>query len=178
MRSLVLLAAVLLALPLAGCQSGGGNALPATGRVTPTVADGPAPRYGGFQEARTAFSRSSENGVLNATLKDAAWLRFSGDPTAAMAEHRDYFDRGQTSFQVILRPADHVRPTDERFILEDSSGARVAAKPIRYESEMVLVDDRFQFTFDVAFRHGLSADLAWIRLTREADGSSVEWTFR
>ena len=33
------------------------------------------------------------------------------------------------------------------------------------------------FTFSMSFKHTLTSDLTWIRLTRQLDGSTVEWRF-
>jgi hypothetical protein len=165
-----------LALFLAACQ-GGTSTIPATGNVTPTVSDGQPATFANYDAARAAFTRGSANGVITATLKDAAWLRMSGDPASVMAKHPDYFDQGYTAFEVVFRVPEFVRPTEETFILTDSEGGRLTEKPVRYKGEMTLVEDRFHYTFDLAFRHGLSKQLTWIRLTREKDGEFVEWRF-
>jgi len=173
----VLLLASLL-LTLAACQGEEStNGLLATGAVTPTVSNGQPATFPNYNAAKTAFTRGSENGIITATLKDAAWLRMSGEPNEVMAAHRDYFDQGYTAFEVIFRSIEFIRPTEETFILEDSSGTRLTTKPTRYKSEMTLVADRWHYTFDLAFRHGLSGDLGWIKLIREKDGEFVEWSF-
>ena len=176
MTRLPLLPIACLALALVACQ-GNQSTLPATGAVKPTVSDGQPATFANYDAARVAFTRGSANGIITATLKDAAWLRMSGEPNEVMAKHRDYFDQGFTAFEVIFRTPEFIRPTDETFILEDSEGARLTTKPVRYKSEMTLVEDRWQYTFDLAFRHGLSSQLRWIKLTREKDGEFVEWRF-
>lgn len=168
--------ATLGALLLLGCQGGTPKYQP-SGAVTPTVAGSPAPAFANYDQAREAFTRASTNNVVIATLKDSAWLRFSGDPSAAMTRHRDYFDYGYTAFEITLRTPDNVKAAEETFVLEDSNGTRQVGKPLRYESEMTLVEDRFQYTFDLAFRHSLTKDIRWIRLTREEDGEVVQWEF-
>ncbi|MDJ0975599.1 MAG: hypothetical protein QNJ98_14145 [Planctomycetota bacterium] len=176
-RRLLVLSLVCLLVPvLAACQGNSPN-YRSSGQVTPTVAGGPAPAYGGYGQARDAFTRTSGDGVVTATLKDAAWIRFEGDPDGALKRHRSYFEGVATVFQVVFRPKDHVRCTQEVFILEDSSGLRLTASPKRYEGEMLLVDDRFQFTFDLKYAHAITNDLRWIRLTHEGTGEVVEWSF-
>lgn len=160
----------------AGCQ-GDGPDFRSTGVATPTVAGGPEPSYANYDEARLAFTRTGTDGVLTATLEDAAWIRFEGDPEGALQRHRSYFDGVATVFEVVFRPKDYVRIPEEVFILEDSAGRRMTAKPKRYEGEMKLVDDRFHFTFDLKFAHAVTAELKWLRLTHESSRESIEWTF-
>ena len=160
---------------LPACQSGP-KGPPATGQVTPTVAGGaPTATYDGYQAAKEAFTRGSKDGVLIATLEDAAWLRFEGPPDEVEANHRAYFEYGYTAFAVVLRARDFTRPTTETFLLEDSSGARVSARPHSFKGNMTMVDDRWQYDFDLAFRHTITKDTQWIKLTRVSDGEFVEW---
>lgn len=175
-RLVMSLLACACVIALAACQGNSPN-YRSTGQVTPTVAGGPAPAYAGYDQARDAFTRTSGDGVLTATLKDAAWIRFEGDPEGALERHRSYFEGVATVFQVVFRPKEHLRVTQEVFILEDSSGLRLTASPKRYEGEMVLVDDRFQFTFDLKYAHAITNDLRWIRLTHQGTGERIEWSF-
>jgi len=176
-RRWVALSLVFLLVPaLAACQ-GDSPEYRTTGAVTPTVAGGQRPTYTSYAQARDAFTRTSSDGVVTATLKDAAWIRFEGDAEGALKRHKSYFQGVATVFEVLFRPRNHVRCTQEIFILEDSSGLRLTASPKRYEGELLLVDDRFQFTFDLKFAHAVTNDLQWVRLTHQATGDSVEWTF-
>lgn len=165
---------VLTLLLLAACQ-GGGQAALQTGLVQPTVAGVPPAAYGNLAEGRTAFRRVG--GSLTAVLEDAAWLRFEGDPACVEQNHRAYFEYGYTTFQVELRSREFTQPTCEEFVLEDNLGARIPGRPLRYEGSPVLVDDRYFSRFSLSFQHMITRRIAWIRLTRVADGSSVEWQF-
>ncbi|MDA1195332.1 MAG: hypothetical protein O2894_09110 [Planctomycetota bacterium] len=173
------LACLLVALAtLGGCQTDP-NAPKATGQVTPTVAGGAAPAsYPGYVEARQAFTRQSADGVVIATLEDSAWLRFEGPPEQVEANHRAYFEYGYTAFAVVLRARSFTRPTTEEFLLEDSTGRRVAARPVGFKGNLITVDDRWQYEFDLAFQHTISRDVTWLKLTRISDGEFVEWTFQ
>ncbi|MDJ0521134.1 MAG: hypothetical protein QNJ90_03570 [Planctomycetota bacterium] len=173
-RALTILACLVL---MAGCTSDGDGA-PASGVATPTVAGGPTPTYTDYATAREAFTRRSDDGVLGATLEDAAWLRFEGDAETVQKAHRAYFDYGYTSFKIILRAKEYTRPTEEVFLLEDDGGARVQGKPVTFTGSMRLVDDRWQFTFDLSFQHAITKDTRWLRLTRVKDNATVEWSFR
>ena len=165
---------LVLSLMLAGCQSGP-PAPAATGVVQPTVAGVPAPTYACAADGRRAFTRAC--GSVTAVLEDASWLMFEGDPATVEANHRGYFDYGYTTFQVELRSKEFTQPTAETFQLEDNLGRRVPGRPLSYEGAPVLVDDRYFSTFTLSFQHTLSREVAWIRLTRLADASSVEWQF-
>ena len=165
-----------LLLLLVACQSGG-DGPGATGRCLPTVAGGSQPTYTTLGEGREAFTRRSENDVLTATLEDAAWLRFKGDPATVEKEHRAYFEYGYTTFQVLLRVREFTQPTKETFTLTDSNGARVAGKPVKYQGSATLVEGLWQYSFDLSFQHTLTLATRSIKLTRDADGSFVEWTF-
>lgn len=161
---------------LAACQ-GSADGPAATGACTPTVAGGPQPTYANYREGRAAFTRRSEDGTLAATLEDAAWLRYEGDPATVEKAHRAYFEYGYTSFQVLLRVRDFTQPTQETFTLEDSAGARVVGKPVTYEGSSTLVDGMWQYAFDLSFQHTLTASTRWLKLTRDADGAFVQWDF-
>jgi len=164
----------LLALSLAACRSGPSGP-PPTGWVQPTVAGRQPMEFSGLQEGREAFTRRSDS--MTAVLEDASWLRFEGDPACVEANHRAYFQYGYTTFQVELRSREFTRPTQEQFVLEDSSGLRTPGKPVQFQGSPELVDDRYFSTFTIAFRHTISAELQWIRLTRPLDGTWVEWRF-
>lgn len=154
------------------------NPYGASGACCPTVAGGPSnSRFQNYRAARDAFTRQSKEGVLVATMKDASWLRYEGSPDDVMEKHKDYFEFVYTSFEVVLRPKEFTNPVKETFILEDSSGVRLSGSPVTYEASMIPVEDRHQFTFDLAFNHRVSTGVTWIRLTRAFDGETVEWTF-
>ena len=149
-----------------------------SGACCPTVSGGPQGQaFAGYGAARDAFTRTSSGGILTATLKDSAWIKYEGSPEQVMEKHKDYFQFVYTSFEVMLRPKEFTNPSHETFVLEDSSGVRLSGSPIKYEAAMIPVDDSHQFMFDLAFNHRVSADLTWIRLTRALDGETVEWTF-
>lgn len=168
----------LAVLLVAACNSNN-DGPPATGQVTPTVAGGAATAtFPGYQEAKAAFTRGSKDGVVIATLEDAAWLRYEGPAEQVEQNHRAYFEYGYTTFNVVLRAREFTRPTTETFLLEDSSGARVSARPVSFKGNLVTVDDRWQYEFDLAFRHTITKDIAWLKLTRVADGETVEWQLR
>lgn len=174
----VLVAVLALAVAALGACSTPKNPYGASGACCPTVAGGPSvTRFQSYQAARDAFTRQSQEGVLIATMKDASWLRYQGSPEQVMEKHKDYFEFVYTSFEVVLRPKDFTNPVKETFILEDSSGVRLSGSPVTYDAAMIPVEDRHQFTFDLAFNHRVSAGVSWIRLTRALDGESVEWTF-
>jgi hypothetical protein len=175
-RRLVGLLAAAPLLVLVACQNKPPEA-PPTGPATPTVAGRPAPTFTDAVEARRAYTRSTADGTLLATLEDAAWIRLEGDAEKSLEDHRAYFDYGYTTFQVTLRSKAFTQPTSEAFLLEDSAGARLSGQPVSYRGSMTLVADRWQSTFSLSFRHTLTADTKWIRLTRQADGSALTWTF-
>jgi hypothetical protein len=173
MPRLVSLLAVAL-LWLAACRSGPSGP-PPTGWVQPTVAGRPPMTFSNLEEARAAFTRRSDS--MTAVLEDAAWLRFEGEPQCVEANHRASFEYGYTTFQVELRSREFTQPTTEQFVLEDSTGLRTPGRPVTFQGAPQLVDDRYFSTFVLAFRHVISAELQWIRLTRPADGTWVEWRF-
>ena len=163
---------------LAACQSGGGeDLLPPTGGVAPTVAGESPAHYPNLGEARRAFTRQDKEGMFTAVLQDAAWLRFLGTPDEVEADHRAYFDQGYTTFDVTLSVDAFTKPTAETFVLEDSAGRRVVGKPVTYKSQMGTQSGRFNFQFELAFQHAINRDTQWVRLVRQADGASLEWSF-
>ena len=172
-----LLVPLLLLAALVACQSSGGGGPPPTGVVLPTVAGAPGTSFSNPREAREAFTRFA--GSLQATLEDAAWLRFEGNPETVAKEHRAYFDYGYTTFDVTLTHKERVRPTDECFVLEDNLGARLTGSPTCYEGADRLQDGLFLTTFYLSFQHMLTRDVKWIRLSWPAGDncSSVEWSF-
>ena len=174
MPRLVLLVFLTVLLSLTGCQSGPRGPQP-TGWVQPAVAGRTPMSFRGLQEGRDAFTRRSDS--MTALLEDSSWLRFEGEEACVVANHRAYFEYGYTTFQVELRSREFARPTKEKFILEDSAGARAESTPVSFQGAPLLVDDRYFSTFILAFRHMITADLEWIRLTRPEDGSWVEWRF-
>ena len=177
MSRVTLILALVTLLPLAACSQQE-NRYGASGACCPTVAGGPSGQsFGSYQAARDAFTRQSKEGVVVATMKDASWLRYEGSPEQVMEKHKDYFEYVYTSFEVVLRPKEFTNPAKETFILEDSSGVRLAGSPVKYDAAMIPVEDRHQFTFDLAFNHRVSAGVTWVRLTRALDGETVEWTF-
>lgn len=168
----------LFALALGACQSADGP--PPSGPVRPTGAGRAPASYASAAEARAAFTRRSPGGVLTATLQDAAWLRAQGPPEEVERRYRSYFEHGYTTFDVELRPREFTRPTQEAFRLEDSQGQVVQGRPLSFQSSMGvsrdLGGDRFDYSFELSFAYVPDADVRWIRLTRELDGESVEWS--
>jgi hypothetical protein len=171
---LVRLALVLGLAAVAACQKPPVIA-PPKGDVVPTVAGGTGATYPTLQAARTAFTR--QNGTITATLEDASWIRLEGDPDGAEARHRAYFEYGYTTFQVVLQVKEFVQPTAETFVLEDSLGARHVGKPISFSGGMIMDNDRWTYRFDLSFPHAMTREVQWLRLTRAADGSVLEWAF-
>ena len=161
-----------------GCSSGGKKTGPQPmGYVLPTVAGRQASTFTNGIEAREAFTRRA--GSLQATLEDAVWLRYAGDPETVAKDHCAYFDYGYTTFQVETHCKEFVQPTSETFILEDSCGARLTGSPLCYDSSPRLIQGRFFTAFTLSFRHTLTKDIRWIRLRwpKPADGSTLEWRF-
>jgi hypothetical protein len=167
-------AAVLLLPALLACQSAP-KGPPCSGAVCCTCAGAAAPpAYASGVEARAAFTRKS--GTLTATLEDASWLRFTGAPDQVEERHRAYFEYGYTTFQVELHSDAFSQPSRETFVLEDSTGRRVTGQPIQFTTAPILVEGHYYAAFSLSFSHVITSDLAWIRLTRAMDGSTVEWT--
>jgi hypothetical protein len=161
---------------LAACQQGGPPPPPPGGTVVPTVAGGaPTESYADLEAARKAFTRSC--GSVTAVLEDASWIRLEGPTEDVVKRHRAYFEYGYTSFDVTLRSQGFTQPTQEEFLLEDSQGARLSGKPLCYEGAMKLEENQWwRNHYSLSFRHAITADVRWIRLTRVSDGSKVEWT--
>lgn len=171
-----LLLAALGGLCVAACQSGPSYAPKAP--CAPTCAGGgSAGSYGGYEEARRAFTRATKDGAFTATLEDVAWLRFEGDEESTVKQHRAYFEQGYTTFQIVLRTKDFTQPTGESFVLQDSSGARLSGRPVTYQGAMGQEQEKYAARFSVSFRHAITSDLTWVRLTRSSDGGTLEWTF-
>jgi hypothetical protein len=171
-----LVAPVAAALLLAASACARGPSYEPSGPATPTVAGGPAPAYGDLAAATTAFSRT--DGPLTATLEDAAWIRLEPDPDTAAERHPDYA-AGLTAFQVTLRTDGFVRPTEETYVLTDSTGASVSSKPTSYRGSSEAAGRTQVASFALSFRHVLSKDVRWIRLTRHgAGGGVVQWDVR
>jgi len=170
---------ILLLLPLlAACQGNENKGPGAKGRCAPTCAGGvQGPGFQTYEAGREAFTRQSADGVLLATLEDASWLRFEGAPAEVQKNHSAYFEWGYTTFQVILRAKEFSQPTKEAFVLEDSTGARIAGKPLSFQGNMKTVDDRWQYAFNLSFDHTISKEVRWLRLSRMRDGETVEWEF-
>jgi hypothetical protein len=164
----------LLLAALAGAACSGGP--PARGEARATVEGGAGPAYADLAAAKAAFTRSS--GPLTAVLVDAAWIRYEADTAQAETRYPDYF-AGLTTFQVAVLTPDFIRPTDEAYLLEDSTGAAVAAKPVSYRHDVTQgLGPKHATTFDLTFRHAMSRDVQWLRLTRQgAGGGVVEWSF-
>ena len=160
---------------LGGCQGSGAGLPPSMGPVLPTVAGRRPMQFDSRKDAILAFTRVG--GSVTATLEDAAWLRFEGDPATVAREHKAYFDHGYTTFRIELRSNDFTQPVKETFVLEDSSGRRVSGSPTCYDGLGGLVEGKYFCSFNLSFRHVITLDLKWIRLTRPLDGSVVEWTF-
>ena len=170
----VSLALAALAL-VAGCNNG--PSYPSRGTARPTVEGGTAGgAYADYAAGRAAFSRS--DGAMTAVLEDASWIRLEPDPASAAERHRDYF-QGLTTFDVTLLTEHFARPTDEEYLLEDSAGARVTAKPESYKGDLKTGFGPRNFaTFTLAFRHAMSKSVRWLRLTRKGEGGgAVTWEF-
>jgi hypothetical protein len=166
---------VLSGLLLVSCQKGPPPPPPA-GAVSPTVEGGADVAYASLGAAKAAFTRSS--GSLTATLEDAQWIRLESDPASAEQRHRGYFQYGYTTFEVVTRSKQFTQPSSEEFLLEDSLGARHTGRPISYEGAFKLEDNQWWTNrFSLSFHHTVTAEVRWIRLTRVADGSRVQWDF-
>lgn len=176
MRRTSLAATVLvLSVTLPGCT--GSSGYRAKGDATPTVAGEALPTATDPSKARAAFTR--EDGPLTATLSDASWIRLEPDPARAEARHPEYF-QGLTVVDVVLRTQAFVQPTKESYLLEDSTGARVTAKPETYKGDTLKgFGAKHAAEFRLVFPHVLSRDATWVRLTRAgAEGGVVTWDLR
>jgi hypothetical protein len=160
-----------LALALAACTP----SAPARGAARPTVEGGGAAAYADLDAAKAAFRRS--DGALTAVLEDASWIRLEPDPATASERHPAYL-RGYTAFEVSLLTADFVRPTEETYVLTDSTGASVRAKPASWRGGTDGTARKHVATFALEFDHLTSKDVRWLRLTRQGPGGgSVQWDF-
>jgi hypothetical protein len=166
--------AALLGLAAPACTRG--TVYSRSGALQPTVAGRPAAAFASLAEARAAFSRSQ--GAMTATLKDAAWIRLEPDPQGAAGRHPSYFE-GLTTFEVQVATDEIVRPTQEGYVLEDSTGGRVTATPERFKTDLGEgFGPRVLTEFTITFPHTLSREMRWIRLTREGPGGgTVTWEF-
>jgi hypothetical protein len=149
---------------------------PARGDARPVVQGGVASEYANYEAARAAFTRSQ--GPLTATLSDASWIRLEGDREKAEEKHRDYFT-GLTEIEVLVETNHFARPTEEDYLLEDSAGARLTARPISYKGDTTKgFGPKHVAQFNLTFPHTMSKDVRWLRLTRQGpEGGSVEWSF-
>ncbi len=169
-------------LALAACAallSGGctrGKTFEASGIATPTVAGGGAAAYQDVEAAKAAFSRTG--GPLTATLEDVAWIRLEPDTHAAPERHPEYFS-GLTTFLVRLETEKFIRPTEQTFLLEDSTGIRVTSKPESYTGDVQGgFGPRWLAEFKLVFPHTMSKDVRWLKLTLEGvGGATVRWDF-
>ena len=157
-----------------GCATG--SRYKNKGSSTPTVAGGAPVAYGSLEEAKAAFARN--DGPLTAVLLDAAWIRLEADPAEAEERHAEYF-QGYTTFEVSLETQTFARPTDEAFLLEDSTGRRVTSKPQSYKGDFTRgFGPKFATTFKLVFPHAMSKDVRWIRLSRPVGEQGVmTWDF-
>lgn len=169
------LAALLAAAVLSGCSSTPPYAC--GGECVPTVEGATGKGYGDYQVARRAFSRSDKDGSFIAVMEDVSWLRFEGEEQAVLEKHRAYFEQGYTTFGITLLTKDFTQPTHETFVLTDSKGARLVGKPVGYQSGMGQESERFAARFQVSFRHAVTREVGWVKLTRVADGAELEWRF-
>jgi hypothetical protein len=163
-------------LALCACQ-GDVARRPAAAPVQPTVAGRPPAAYADAATAHAAFTREDPKGMLSATLQDAAWLRFEGPPDEVEAAHRAYFVEGYTTFDIVLTTEVLGKATTETFVLEDSAGRRAVSRPVTYDGQMGSGRAGFTSRFELSFQHAITQDTRWIRLTRQADGTTLEWTF-
>lgn len=167
--------ALLVAVAVAACNNG--PSYPNRGKSQPTVEGGTASAaYPDLAAARSAFTRS--DGGMTATLEDAAWIRYEPDSAAAPDRHPEYF-AGLTTFDVALLTDHFARPTDEDFLLEDSTGMRVTSKPGSYKSDLKTgFGPRNAATFKLVFKHTMSKAVRWLRLSRSGEGGGkVTWEF-
>lgn len=167
-------AAAGLAAGTSGCATG--SQYKSRGTATPTVAGAPAVTYKNLEEARAVFARNA--GPMTAILLDASWIRLEPDPAQAEERHPEYF-AGYTTFDVSLETQTFSRPTDESFLLEDSTGKSVTSKPERYKGDFSRgFGPKFATTFKLVFPHAMSKDVRWIRLSRRTgEKGSMTWEF-
>ena len=146
------------------------------GAATPTVSGAAPGRYADLSAAKLAFTR--KDGPLTALLLDAGWIRLEPDPAKAEERHSEYFE-GFTTIEISLETQGFSRPTDETYLLEDSTGISVTTKPTTYKGDFQRgFGPKFAATFKLVFPHAMSKDVRWIRLTRKApEGGKVSWEF-
>ncbi len=175
-RSFVLAAGVAASLlfGLPGCTRG--KTYDAVGSATPTVAGAAPAQYADVEAAKAAFSRT--DGPLTATLEDVAWIRLEPNTHEAPERHPEYF-RGLTTMIVRVETEVFVRPTEEVYLLEDSTGVRVTTKPESYTGDVKGgFGPRWLAEFKLVFPHAMSKDVRWLTLTREGPkGGKVRWDF-
>ncbi len=173
-RAAFALTAVLGSAGICGCTSGAGY--DKSGSATPTVSGAAAANYASLDAARKSFSRS--DGPLTAILLDTAWIRLEADPAQAETRYPEYFE-GFTSFEVTLETQTFVRPTDESYLLEDSTGKSVTTKPKAYKGDFQRgLGPKFATTFKLVFPHAMSKDVRWLRLSRTGtEGGKLSWEF-
>jgi len=169
-------ALAVVALLAPGCTRG--KTYDSTGSATPTVAGGAAPAYADVEQAKAAFSRT--DGPLTATLQDVAWIRLEPDRHQAPERYPEYFS-GLTTFLVRVETEKFCRPTEETYLLEDSTGLRVTSKPESYEGDVKGgLGPRWLAEFKLVFPHTMSKDVRWLTLTRGGGGTGdgkVRWDF-
>ena len=168
------LAVALVLAATSACATG--SHFKSKGAATPTVAGAPPATFASLEEAKASFSRN--DGPLTALLLDAAWIRLEPDPAQAEERHPEYF-AGYTTFDVSLETQTFSRPTDESFLLEDSTGKSVTSKPERYKGDFSRgFGPKFVSTFKLVFPHAMSKDVRWIRLSRSAgEKGAMTWDF-
>ncbi len=172
-----LASAIVCALVLAGASAcATGSHYKSKGTATPTVAGAPPVTYANIDEAKAVFARN--DGPMTAILLDSSWIRLEPDPAQAEERHPEYF-AGYTTFDVSLDTQTFTRPTDESFLLEDSTGKSVTAKPERYKGDFSRgFGPKFMTTFKLVFPHAMSKDVRWIRLSRQAgEKGTMTWDF-
>ena len=173
----ILRAASLTAAAFAAVACNNGPSYPDRGTATPTVEGGKGGgAYPDVTAAKLAFTR--QDGGMTATLEDAAWIKFEPDTATASARHPEYF-AGLSTIQMTLLTEHFSRPTDGDFLLEDSTGFRGTAKPDSYRGDLKTgFGPRNAATFKLVFKHTMSKDVRWLRLTSTGEGAGkVTWEF-
>jgi hypothetical protein len=170
--------ALLLAVACAAAACSSGPRYARGGSVAPTVSGAQppaAPSFSDLAAAKAAFART--DGDMTAVLEDAAWIRLEPDASRAAERHADYA-AGLTSFEVTLKTDTFVRPTDEVYVLTDSTGANVSSRPTSYVGGDEQGGRKQVASFTLSFRHVLDRSVKWVRLTRQGAGTStVQWDF-
>jgi hypothetical protein len=173
-RSTAPFAAAVLACLAAGCAHG--SSYDRAGAATPTVSGGAPATFANLEAARASFAR--HDGPLTAILLDAAWIRLEPDPAKAEERHPEYF-QGFTTFDVTLETQTFTRPTDETYLLEDSTGKSVTAKPVSYKGDFQRgFGPKFASTFKLVFPHAMSKEVRWLKLSRTGpESGKLSWEF-